>query len=89
MYRAKRFRVSYRGVVTLVSPPQEILKLSDYYSGLYVLFGKFVPDCVRSNLKGSKFSRDGDGGRGEGGGGICPQTPPSSHACLRTLLSSC
>ena len=64
-------------------PPQEILKMSMVIivGSMTVLFGKFVPDCVRSNLN-AKFSWGC-------GGGICPQTPPSSHTCLHTLLSSC
>ena len=52
-------RVSYRGVGALeFLPPPEILKLSMIIivaSTMYVLFGKFVPDCVGSNLRGSKF----------------------------------
>ena len=44
-----------------------------------MLFGKFVPDCVRSNLRGSKFSWGGGGGGG-GEGGMSPD-PPSRHAC--------
>ena len=41
-----------------------------------MLFGKFVPDCIRSNLRGSKFKIF------LGGGGM-PPDPPSSHTLLR------
>ena len=44
-----------------------------------MLLGQFVPNCVRSNLRGSKFKIYL--------GGMPP--PPSRHACLHTLLSSC
>ena len=40
-----------------------------------MLFGKFVPDCVRSNLNFPK--------------GVMPSDPPSSYTHLRMLLSSC
>ena len=46
-----------------------------------MLFGKFVPGCIRSNLRGSKFKIFWGGG-GEG-------YAPSTHTCLRMLLSSC
>ena len=40
-----------------------------------MLLGKFVPDCGRSNLRGSKFKifPEGDGDM--------PPDPPSSHTC--------
>ena len=46
-----------------------------------MLFGKFVPDCIRSDLRRSKFKIFLGGGM--------PPDPPSSHACLHMLLSSC
>ena len=49
-----------------------------YVCVIKMLFGKFVPDCVRSNLN-SKFSL-GVGGRGRG----MPPDPPSRHARLYT-----
>ena len=36
-----------------------------------MLFGNFVPDCVRSNLRGAKFF------------GAHAPDPPSRHTCLR------
>ena len=57
-----------------------------------ILFGKFVPDCVRSYLRGSKFKIFL-------GGGGCPQTPlvgMHTYACVSVpshttiiLLPSC
>ena len=42
-----------------------------------MLFEKFVPDCVRSNLGGSKFKIPR-------GGGKCPHTPlVATHAYAR------
>ena len=64
-------------------PPQEILKLSmDIIVLSQVLDNNLVPDCVRSNLRGSKFL-----------GGLAP-SPPRRHACLHRhttiiLLPSC
>ena len=52
------------------------------YGYYCVLFGKFVPDCVWSNLRGSKFKIFPERG------GICPQTPlVATH--VSQLLSSC
>ena len=45
---------------------------------LVCVIWKVCPRCVRSNLRGFNFP-----------GGDMPPDPPSSHACLRTLLSSC
>ena len=46
-----------------------------------MLFGKFVPDCVRSNLRGSKFKIFF--------GGACPQTPlVGMHAYARVNMLS-
>jgi len=75
-----------------IPPPPEILKLSMVVIVLsQVLNNNLVPDCVRSNLRGSKiqnFSR-----------GACPQTPlvgTHPYVCVSvlsratiTLLSSC
>ena len=69
-------------------PPQEILKLSIVIIVLsQVLNNHLVPDCVRSNLRGSKFKFFLGG---------MPLDPPSRHTnlcvCERafaTLLSSC
>ena len=62
---------------TIPPPPPEILKLSMVIIVLsLVLNNSLVPDCVRSNLRGSKiqnFSR-----------GACPQTPlvgTHTYAC--------
>ena len=61
-------------------PPPEISQLSKVIIVLsQVLHNNLVPDCVRSNLRGSKFKGWGGGG---GGGGACPQTPPSEHSRL-------
>ena len=50
----KRGRVSYRGGGALELPPPEILKLSLVINVLsQVLNNNLVPDCVRSNLRGS------------------------------------
>ena len=58
----------------------DILKSSMIIIVVPSLFGKFVPDCIRSNLRGSKFKSFL---------GVMSPDPPSSHACLRMLLSSC
>ena len=47
---------------------------------MQMLFGKFVPDCVRSYLRGSKFKVFL--------GGACPQTPivgTHTYACVSVL----
>ena len=54
--RVKRIRVSYRGGGPWkFPPPSEILKLSMVIVLSQVLNNNLVPDCVRSNLRGSKF----------------------------------
>ena len=53
-------------------PPPEILKLSLVLS--QALNNNFVPDCIRSNLRGSKIQNFS----GRGGGGMLPD-PPSRH----------
>ena len=48
-----------------------------------VLFGNFVPDCVRSDLRGSKFKIF------TGGGGDMPQTPlvtTHAYACYHPVF---
>ena len=45
-----------------------------------MLVGEFVPDCVRSNLRGSKFTIFL--------GGVCPQTPligTHTYTCVSVL----
>ena len=50
----KRGRVSYRGGGGPGTPPPEIFKLSMVINVLsQVLNNNLVPDCVRSNLRGS------------------------------------
>ena len=68
-------------------PPPEILKLSMVLKSVYMLLNismchqnvvwKYVPDCVRSNLKGCKFKIF----LGEGGGACV------SHATIILLPS--
>ena len=86
-------RVSYRGGEAGIPP--SILKLSmviilaiymllNISMCLQMLFGNFVPDCVRSNLRGHKFKIFM---------GAMPPDPPSrhthvSHATI-ILLPSC
>ena len=73
-------RVSYRGGGGWNSPP-EILKLSMVLS--QVLNNNLVSDCIRSNLRGSKFKIF------LGGGGACPQTPlvgMHAHTCMRAFM---
>ena len=66
-------------------PPPEILKLSMVIMVLsQVLNNNLVPDCVRSNLKRSKFKIFS----GEGGG-ACPQTPLVGMHMFCALLSPC
>ena len=82
--KMKTIRVSYRGGGTLEFHPlpKEILKLSMVIIlAIYMLLNismchqnvvwNFVPDCVRSNLRGCKFSWGGGGG----GGGHAPRPP--------------
>ena len=55
-HRLKAQGFIQRGGRDLEFPPQEILKLSMVIVVLsQVLSNNFVPDCVRSNLRGSKF----------------------------------
>ena len=78
-------RVSYRGGIPPPSrnfPSPEIMKLGMVIIVLsQVLNNNLVPDCVRSNLRGSKFKTFP--------GGACPQTPLVGTQAFHTLLSPC
>ena len=69
-----------RGGGELEFPPQEILKLSmGIIVSSQVLNSNLAPDCVRSNLRGSKFKIFL---------GVCPQIPlvgTYTYACVNML----
>ena len=82
------YRVSYRGALDFPPPPATIFPTRKLNVVCVIkIIRNFVPDCVRSNLRGmyinSKFSWGG------GGGGACLQTPLVSMHVFYTLLSSC
>ena len=53
--------------MVIIVVPSSISYLLDISMCHQMVFEKFVPDCVRSNLRGSKFKNFP--------GGTCPQTP--------------
>ena len=71
-------RVSYRGGWNFPPPPPRNLEIEYVLS--QVLNNNLVPDCVRSNLRGSKFKFFW--------GDMLPY-PPNRHAHVIILLPSC
>ena len=75
----------------LWNSPPEILKLSMVIVLSQVLNSNLVPNCIRSNLRGSKFKifLGGGGGGGGGEGYYHPATilsPPQFKILYETLL---